>query len=173
MSGNKHRLQEPEPSASTSSLKRARIQPDTEPIVIDVDDDNLDVILAQIKEQEASEALAKQLQNDWDETSPNEGSSSRDAIVIDDEEDDDASMARRLAQEWGDSDILSIASHVSTQEDSQPGPSTIGSPEQEDPPDKILDQFRELFTSDRDCSKCGKPVSSPRGHVRDCLLSNL
>lgn len=36
-----------------------------------------------------------------------------------------------------------------------------------------LSQFRDLFTGTRCCSKCKKPVHSPRGHVRRPIFPHV
>src|SRR5882757_1208536 len=90
--------------------KRARkLSPDPEPGVAIVDEDNdLEVILAQIKEQEESEKLAKRVQDEWNH-SP--------ADVVDETTDSDEALARRLAKEWtgevdADGDPIAGPSHL-------------------------------------------------------------
>ncbi|KAJ6623142.1 hypothetical protein B0H10DRAFT_2011350 [Mycena sp. CBHHK59/15] len=141
--------------------KRARVQPKDEPEIISVDDEDeeLDAILARIKESEESEKLARQLQNEWAAGS----STGPDVIDLEDLEDD-AAMARRLAAEWGTEDDGKLPELTSR---TKPGPSRANySCDADDiPPDEKLAQFRSFFTAERSCSKCGKLVRSPRGFV--------
>ena len=87
----------PSPSDSDIPAKRARraSEPDPEPIMMEYDDDDLDMILVRIQEQEASEALARKLQDEWNGVA----GSSDQPVVLDDTEGD-AAMAKRLADEW-------------------------------------------------------------------------
>ncbi|KAJ7508602.1 hypothetical protein B0H11DRAFT_1848236 [Mycena galericulata] len=171
------------PSNAISPAKRARKGPPVKPkdediVVVEDDEDDLEIILARIKESEESERLAKQLQNEW-------GSSSKSEIIDVDSEnlEDDAAMARRLAAEWGqeesgnsevapETELVDVdaweprASASTSTNNVQAGPSRRLSSDADDvPPDQILTEFRSLFIAERSCSKCGKPVKSPRGFV--------
>ncbi|KAJ6520326.1 hypothetical protein C8R45DRAFT_954760 [Mycena sanguinolenta] len=79
----------PSKAGNPKGHKRARVQPKDEDVVEIVDDeDDLETVLALIKESEENEKRAK-----------SQGNTSAEVIDIDDE--DDAAMARRLAAEWG------------------------------------------------------------------------
>ena len=147
----------------------------TENLVIDVDaedgDESLDSILAQIKAQEESEALAKRLQDEWDQSSDSAGPSnvpnSNEPDGVECIEDDEA-MARRLAAEWDAADAIPAVLDP-------PGPSSTASnkgkaPETDLTADQVLRCHKDTFTAPRVC-QCGKLVSSPRGHVRVLPLS--
>jgi hypothetical protein len=180
------------PSVSTQrAAKRGALAPATrdEPIVIsDDEDDSVEIVLARIKEQEQSEALAKQLQDEWRrEVLTNNlnlpiASSSRtqddDVIMIDSGTEDDEAMARRLAKEWAQTGSSSPSRSQETSK-KQPcitskGNSKGKSPEksssvgQAHAPDEKLRECRGAFTADRECSKCGSLVQSPNGHVGCC-----
>ncbi|KAF7307392.1 UBIQUITIN-CONJUGAT-2 domain-containing protein [Mycena indigotica] len=139
-------------SASPSKArKRARV-PDEDVIVISDEEDDLEEILALIKQNEESEKLARQLNQSTHHSTQ--------------ECDDDEALARRLAAEW---DALD-----QTQENPEPGPSKSGSAseprshihnELDASPDIKLNEFRPFFTAARPCSKCGKMVAAPRGFV--------
>jgi hypothetical protein len=78
--------------------KRSRKSPSptgSEVIVLEDDEEDLDAILAHIKEQEESEQLARRLQEEWNGTS-----SVEDPIVVDGNMENDEALARKLAQEW-------------------------------------------------------------------------
>jgi hypothetical protein len=156
-----------------------------EKIIYSVDDeDDLAAIVARIKEQEESEALARQLQHVWnganastDAAGPN--GTNNDLLTDDNGEDDgsDEAMARRLALEWELED--QTIKNASTSSNSVYNPpislpssasgeqsfSTCLLPDDDDPPDVKLLQFRDFFTGTRTCTKCKKPVESPRGEV--------
>jgi hypothetical protein len=161
--------------------KRARkLSPDPEPGVAIVDEDNdLEAILAQIKEQEESERLAKRVQDQWN-NSP--------ADVVDETTDSDEALARRLAKEWAsqvdaDGDPIAGPSHLPDNgkgSDGFVGISTPAGPSrqqsrafssslEEDTPDTKLSGFRDFFTAKKKCTNCGKLVKSPRGHVRGIM----
>jgi len=153
------------------------------------DPDDLKEILAQIKEQEDSERLARQLETDY---APSPSSSSAMPIDI----EDDAAMARQLAEEWALEDNTLEMNHEEIADSSDieilPGPSntkvqrhadnefpngTFNSTSSKlaDPkfyklanvrPDAALEPFKQIFTVSRNCSKCSKDVKSPRGDVR-------
>jgi len=161
-------------SIASESRKRSRKSTAQEIILIDDadDEDDLAAILAQIKQQEESERLAKELQGSW-----NDASGSKNPILID---EDDEALAKRLAREWADEDEEMEISAI------QPTPSSSYTasiplqpsfeidrprkvPDHAKSPDKSLSAFRHLFTATRACSKCGKDVPSPRGHVRQMI----
>lgn len=154
------------PSPSSQNHKRIR----TDPIVIedDSDDDDLPRILAQIKQQEESEKLAKQLQEEW---AP--AGSSSNAIVI---EDDDEAFARQLAKEWGEAEANNHSSGSKQTETEAVVPRSPESPKiqhrpsyqysaEERTPTEIMSFYRSTFTVERPCTKCGESVQSPRGYV--------
>ncbi|KAJ7922900.1 hypothetical protein B0H13DRAFT_1982237 [Mycena leptocephala] len=156
----------------TKGRKRTRVKPKDEDIITIEDDDDLEVILAQIKASEESENLAKKLQKDW-------GASSTSPEVIDvDDLEDDAAMARRLAAEWGTEPIATSSKTPETVDvDTWEHPAETGTssakaasrtpsfPSDNISPDEKLAEFRTFFTTERPCSNCGKPVKSPRGFV--------
>ncbi|KAJ7110312.1 hypothetical protein C8R43DRAFT_1042195 [Mycena crocata] len=154
------------PSSSASPNKRARKKAriQTEDVItVEDDEDDLEMILAQIKASEESEKLARKLQNGYDP----------EVIDVDDLEDD-AAMAKRLAAEWGDEagteavdvDAWQPAATVADPSSAQAGPSrTLSSNSDSIPPDQKLAEFQSFFIAERSCSKCGKPVKSPRGFV--------
>ncbi|CAL1694625.1 unnamed protein product [Somion occarium] len=152
----------------------------------DEEEEPLDSILARIQEQEQSEQLARQLHQQWNDSSNGEGSGSsrRDVISVDDSYESDEALARRLASEWNEQDddiiVLDVptASPSSLQDQVKSGSSigiTSASPSgraSQGPPEDAVDsadveleQHREVFVRIRQCTKCGKDVESPRGHV--------
>ncbi|KAJ7729238.1 hypothetical protein DFH07DRAFT_850323 [Mycena maculata] len=163
------------PSNTISPTKRARKQSRGEPdeediVVVEDDEDDLEIILARIKESEESERLAKKLQSDWG------SSSNREIFDVDDDPlEDDAAMARRLAAEWGQETGDSEASEIVPLDvdaweppasSAKAGSSrTLSSDADDVPPDQRSTEFRPVFIAERSCSKCGKPVKSPRGFV--------
>ncbi|KAF7302969.1 UBIQUITIN-CONJUGAT-2 domain-containing protein [Mycena kentingensis (nom. inval.)] len=124
-------------SPSSPSKPRKRTKTEQVIVISDGEEDDLEAILAQIKESEERERV--------------QGSSG----------EDDAALARRLAAEWAAEDAPDVqvvdAPHASSSKEEN-------SPD-DAPPDAILQQFRNLFTAERNCSKCGKTVKSPRGFV--------
>ncbi|KAJ3789983.1 hypothetical protein GGU10DRAFT_304042 [Lentinula aff. detonsa] len=140
-----------------NSKKRFHITTSEPTIIID-DDDDITEILAQIKQHEESEKLAKQLQ---DECAP--GGSSSNAIVI--EDDQDAVLARRLAEEWEAADAAERKSGKSSSQPTKQRKYSLRSPAEQQTPTESLSVYRPLFTSGRPCTKCGKAVASPRGYV--------
>ncbi|KAJ7492154.1 hypothetical protein FB451DRAFT_1217166 [Mycena latifolia] len=159
-------------SPAKRARKRPRVQPKNEDIII-IDDDEVDEdedlqsILAQIKASEESEKLAHTLHRE-------NGSSSNPEII---DVDDDAALARRLAAEWANEDESGDAEPETVDVDdweapansasssAKAGPSRTFSDVDDVSPDQKLAEFRSFFTAERSCSKCGKPVKSPRGFV--------
>lgn len=149
--------------------KRPRVQPKDEDVVLVDDDEDLQTILARINQMEESEQLARKLQKQV-----GSGSSSNAEIIDIDDTEDDAALARRLAAEWGaetdepetvDVDAWEPPASAAASS-AKAGPSRTLSDEDNVPPDQRLAEFRSFFTAERNCSKCGKPVKSPRGFVR-------
>ncbi|KAF8240745.1 hypothetical protein L208DRAFT_1383663 [Tricholoma matsutake] len=188
--GHKRQIASDSKDAASSPSKRMRkLSPDVErdAIVIDEDDD-LDEILAQIKEQEESEKLALILQDEW-----NHPPASGDVVSSGSTTESDEALARRLAEEWGEQldddgdttigpsklverDQNSNAEKPGVQTGVQTGSSkpaqsshcrsrTYSTSTEGGTPDTKLSEFRDLFTTNRECTKCGKVVKSPRGHV--------
>jgi baculoviral IAP repeat-containing protein 6 len=173
---------------STSATKRRKLGPDQEyeEITAAEYEEDLDSILIRIKEQDDSEALALQLEAEWNSTAnvPRVGNSNEmDVIVIpDDDEENDEEMARRLAQEWDEQDSRNVnvpsqpISSSSSRSDSplpvkrRPSSSSfkLSPPGPDTPPDEKLLEYQDLFTQERSCPKCNKTVESPRGQV--CVL---
>jgi baculoviral IAP repeat-containing protein 6 len=190
----KRSLSSDQPSGRYSKRIRKAPVPEPEDVLIiedsdHEDPDDLKEILAQIKEQEDSERLARQLETDY-VPAP----SGSKAMPIDIE--DDAAMARQLAEEWALEDNMLEMNHEEIANSSDieflPGPSSNTKvqrhAESESPnagilnstlagpkfyksanvrPDAALEPFKQLFfTISRKCSKCSKDVKSPRGSVR-------
>jgi baculoviral IAP repeat-containing protein 6 len=158
-----------------------------DPIVIsdDEDEESLETILAQIKEQDESEALAIRLQQEWNTADTSVAShpvasSSRlpdedEIMAIDLSDADDDEALTRLAEEWeeipSDNDLTIISAPLK--------PTLYGDSSRskannfdtsplidESAPDQKLRQCSEMFVSDRTCSICQTVLPSPRGHVR-------
>ncbi|EKM61580.1 uncharacterized protein PHACADRAFT_204748 [Phanerochaete carnosa HHB-10118-sp] len=95
--------------ASDGRSPKRRAQPE-EVIIVDSDDDDLEAILAKIKQQEESEAQAKRLQTEWasNNQAPQAGPSRLDEPVpiadVPIAETDEA-LARRLQEEWAAEDV--------------------------------------------------------------------
>ncbi|CCL98146.1 uncharacterized protein FIBRA_00140 [Fibroporia radiculosa] len=67
------------------------------------DEEPLEVVLAKIKAQEESEALARQLQQEWDNPSSGSGNATSSDLMQHSStgtEESDEALARRLAKEW-------------------------------------------------------------------------
>ncbi|KAI0931610.1 hypothetical protein AcW2_000464 [Taiwanofungus camphoratus] len=157
MADRQRRLSTPDTPPSNQRLKEA--------IVVD-DEELLEVVLSKIRAQEESEALARRLQDEW-----NESTGVRD--VYDDsnpetvDELDDEALARHLALEWealdGDHTISERQPVLGI-----PGSSgTRGKPPSGTAshiPTDRLRQYQDLFIGTRQC-KCGSTLDSPRGHV--------
>ncbi|KAJ7269247.1 hypothetical protein B0H12DRAFT_1200493 [Mycena haematopus] len=155
--------------SKSSSRKRARVQPNDDIVAIEDDEDNLEAVLALIREHEENEQRAKLQQV--------QGNSTSTAVIDIDDFEDDAAMARRLAAEWGtepDLEPVQTSSKVVDVDAWEPnveptsasktnnGPSSHVN---DIPPDDELAQFRSFFNASRSCTNCGKPVKSPRGFV--------
>ncbi|KAK7063792.1 hypothetical protein R3P38DRAFT_3164771 [Favolaschia claudopus] len=161
--------------ASPKARKRARQNQEVVEISDGSDEDDLESILALIKESEEKERRAQNVAG---------SSRSSELIDVDGEVEDDAAMARRLAAEWGTLEpepTQPSAKNVSetVDVDDWKSPTTTSgtlaksrdfSETDHLPPDERLAEYRTLFTSERDCSNCGKPIKSPRGYVRNVLL---
>lgn len=178
-------------SPSLGSSERAFKKQATDDIVLQKDDDDLADILAQIKQHEESEALARKLQEEWNGESGSRatGSSSsrsNSSPVLAEEgpvdlKEDDEAFARRLAAQWAEEDGVAP--------DDGPGPSTLrvsnvdvrthnttsipvttrltaDSDAHEATPDEKLTQYRDVFVGSRNCTECGHELLSPRGYVR-------
>jgi hypothetical protein len=130
---------------SPRQQKRSRIQVDPEVIVIadedEEEEDDMAAILASIKEQEESEALARRLQDEWNGTG-GEPSGGDEVIWIED---------------YSEGEYLDERPNVS---------SPSHEPDPDAPPEQNLLPFRDFFTGDRPCPQCKKPIKSPRGYVR-------
>lgn len=169
----------PEPSTTAASTKRARKNKAPAEIIViedsDEEDDELKEILAQIKAQEASENLAKELQDEFAED-------------VDTPMEDDEALARRLAEEWAKEEDAMEKTTLSSLRSSLPdgSSSSIPVPERDHStdidaatskgkakeckvthtkPDEALATYRSTFTRSRKCSSCGDDVKSPRGCV--------
>jgi hypothetical protein len=188
--GRKRKIASNIPSSASKRVRKISSDVDRDAIAIDEDED-LDAILARIKEQEESEKLALKLQDEW-----NHSSGSGDIVLSDEPAESDEALARRLAKEWGNQvdgdidpipgpsniaerdqgfdDIVEISKPVGPQtrpsELTRPSYSrskTYSTLAEGGTPDTKLSQFRDLFTANKKCTKCGKAVKSPRGHVRE------
>ncbi|KAI0756394.1 hypothetical protein C8Q80DRAFT_26988 [Daedaleopsis nitida] len=156
-------------------------------ITEDDEEDSLESILAQIKAQEESETLAKQLHDEWNAPGPSSSRASRgpraapvarghndvavDVIEIsddDDEPEDDEAMARRLAREWEADGVALIELSASTSQSEPRATRTQNNAESITSSDvpyiSKLERYRDLFTGEKTCS-CGANFASPRGHV--------
>ncbi|KAJ7201312.1 hypothetical protein GGX14DRAFT_524435 [Mycena pura] len=173
----KRPLSPPDVSSAESARKRPRVPPKGGDIIVidDDNDDDLQDLLTRIKESEQSEKLARKLQSEWGASS-----SSHEIIDVDDIEGSDAALARRLAAEWAEEPAAAAANQPDSfdvdawEPPSTSGPSrtTLSHVEHNNvPPDQKLQEFRSFFTGDRGCSRCGKPVESPRGYVVFSLAS--
>lgn len=158
----------------------------------DDDEDSIESILAQIKAQEESEALARKLQQEWNLAKSTSGpstsrvsaqaprpSTSYDAgdnvIEISDDEDvpeNDEEMARRLAREWGTDSEVQILSRLGGASSENDKGKSKSAPVSQLPPLAKIDECRDIFVGDKSCSSCGAKVASPRGHVRASLLAS-
>ena len=170
-----------------SPKRRAQSSP-KEVIVIDSDEDDgdLESILALIKQQEQSEALARQLQAEWTNShqAPQAGQSRQDEpIIIEDDPlvESDEALARRLQAEWAVEDPATepeASASCSSREQSHPSASgsRVGPPAyrsdnaSESLPNDRLRTYEDLFVSTRKCTKCQKDTPSPRGYVRVLCL---
>lgn len=147
----------PSKGNSRSSSKRARKSTAVSSEIVVLDDgseDDLETILARINEQEESERLAKALHGEWNQPSGSlcpHGSGGAANL------EDDEALARRLAKEW--------------EQATNPPNNSGNSDREEQPPDKILSDYRNTFICSRECTKCGTLVKSPRGFVGVSSLS--
>lgn len=170
-------------SSGSGPAKPAKIPrhgPANNPIVISDDDDDLQEILAQIKAQDDSEALAKSLQKELDHDA---GSSSHgahveectDVIMVDsgseDAEVEEVVKTKAKANSSGKDKgkgkaVARTNGAASSRSPHKQAKETITVKPGEEPPDERVIPFRELFTSSRHCSKCNQELESPRGDVR-------
>lgn len=176
---------------ASPATKRRKLGPDQEfeeITVVEYEEDDMEAILAQIKEQEDSEALARQLEAEWNDSDDMPSTSTKNVkpnisneditIISDDGEEDDEAMARRLAREWEEQDLIRNESPeplLEAQSSSQSHPPTSWNrpaprksmlqSETESPPDQKLQEFRSLFTQERNCPKCNKTIGPIRGQV--------
>lgn len=181
------------PSADASD-DRASKRHATEAAVLEDDEDDLADILAQIKQHEESEALARKLQEEWNGsisngsgTSSHSRSSSSESSILSDNESsksqhDDEAFARRLAAQWAQEDGIAVepAASVSTPRvnkgKNRDGIATIPTMQStiangdvnQGTPDENLLQYRDFFVGSRNCIECGHELLSPRAYVR-CL----
>ncbi|KDQ63011.1 hypothetical protein JAAARDRAFT_363439 [Jaapia argillacea MUCL 33604] len=158
---------------------------------VDSDPDGLAAILALIKQQEESEALAIKLHSELNDgadvidltgqhyavpsastSNGASGSGSRgDAIDVDDE---DVQMIDSPGPSSSDRDPQ--ASHAAREapgvsgQNKESSLSSYSHPESTTPPDVILSEYRSTFTRTRKCTKCGGDVESPRGFVSPLLI---
>ena len=156
-----------------------------EPVVISDDDGDepLEVILAKIKEQEQSEALARQLQAQWHDSGPSSSGSAAEGepIVLDDDYepsvDSDEALARRLAAEWAAEDVPALPQATSSglplssssgSSGSLPSPATTPTENiaADIAPNIKLRAHENLFLATKECTKCKTVINSPRGFVR-------
>ncbi|KAI0713150.1 hypothetical protein C8T65DRAFT_645711 [Cerioporus squamosus] len=174
------------PPPSHSPRKRTKKSPAPEAVItVEDEEDDLESILAQIKAQEESEALARRLQEEWNASGPSSSGESSglggatqthaisDFIEVSDSEqpEDDEAFARRLSKTWEaevlDSDVEFIqpsSSHSKTRSSSSEKGKTRSDSSTVIPPIAKLEQCRDLFTGEKTCA-CGAKLPSPRGHV--------
>ncbi|KAJ3526987.1 hypothetical protein NM688_g8188 [Phlebia brevispora] len=146
-----------------------------EVIVISDDDEeeeSLDHILMRIQQQEESEALARQLQGQFDDRpGPSRAtSSSSPHVIVPSSDEDDEALARRLAREWAEEDaVAAIAAQplpdTSVCQPSTSSASVIVADHPRVTPNERLNEHFSLFTGNRPCTKCGAQIPSPRGYV--------
>lgn len=150
----------------------------------DSDDESLEVILAKIKEQEQSEALAKQLQARWasgGEPSSSSHANHSETIIIDDDDDimadNDEDLARRLAAKWAAEDEVAESQASSSQQLSFQSsglasssrslvPMDVDEDSDNGTPNTRFRAYENLFIATRQCTKCKTDITSPRGYVR-------
>lgn len=168
------------------SRPRKRHAPDVI-VVSDGEEESLEDILLKIKQQEESEALARQLAEHWSGSSmPQASSSNHQHLLLDDDEmeayegiEGDEAMARRLADLWAAEDqaqaqlplpAVPVASNTSSGSSAGPsrsyGASSAGGLTSDGTADEKLNVYRDLFVRTRKCTKCHEDVPSPRGYVR-------
>jgi baculoviral IAP repeat-containing protein 6 len=145
-------------SQPRSSSKKQRV--DSSITIEEDEEEDLQLVLQQIKEQEASELLARRLQEEWDQNAQ-AGPSTSNSIDL----ESDEALARRLAAEWERQDAQSDVEFV---ESDTKEPEELDEHRHDiDTPDVQLAAFRDMFISSRPCTKCNKAVPAPRGYV--CL----
>lgn len=150
----------------------------------DSDDESLEVILAKIKEQEQSEALAKQLQAQWasgGEPSSSGHTNDPKTIIIDDDDtmadNNDEDLARLLAAEWAAEDEVAESQASSSQQLSfqsfglasssrSLALMDVNDDSDSGTPNTRLRAHEDLFIATRQCTKCKTDITSPRGYVR-------
>jgi hypothetical protein len=169
------RKRPPTANDSDSEIAHKRQATEETGTIVEGDEDDLEYILAQIRQQEESEALARKLQHEWNSGSESKtGESSLSAIKDGDGQilDDDEAFARLLAAEWAEEDDAPTESTL-------PGPSATRRGERHHAaherngkaamtngtPDSQLESYRELFVGSRSCTECGHEIISPRGYV--------
>ncbi|THH19009.1 hypothetical protein EW146_g2092 [Bondarzewia mesenterica] len=185
MAGRKRRSSVISHIDTERSPKRSR----REESQLEEDEDDLEAILARIREQEESEALARKLQDEWNSADTTDATGfemDHNAIVIAEEDEDEdiqvvdgEALAKRQSSEdvkkGNRVSVASSSSSIKTRgrqfavgQSAQPGPSRsvpLSSPGLNTPPDIRLEQYVDLFTAKRSCSKCGSSLDSPRGFV--------
>jgi len=164
--------------------KRSRIDREVIDINDSEDDDDVGAILARITEQEERERRAHA-------SAPGPSNS----IVVDDIEGDEALARRLAQEwgkeqhqptpsryngatthetQLTPDDEIEILEVRKVQDPQTSPPPVTSSKFQEQrnifardlgPPDERLSDFQDFFAGNRNCSKCQKPVASPRGHV--------
>lgn len=162
-------------SSLPSERSHKRHAPDV--IYIDDDEDDLQAILAQIKQQEESEALARRLQQEWAAEDANSTADAMEDVRMSSSSgpddypnvEDDETMARRLAAEWAAEDA---PERVSIRKESSSHTQRDSSSSQNHKADRTnmtatekLEFFREFFTGTRNCVECDHEVLSPRAFV--------
>ncbi|GBE77250.1 Baculoviral IAP repeat-containing protein [Sparassis crispa] len=169
MRTRKRRYSDHDTSEPSSRTKRRTPQRSEVITISDDEEEPLESVLAKIKAQEESEALARKLQQDWADNAqpaPSAGTSSNadrghDEEVIDLTREDDEALAKRLAKEWEALDEV-------PQQVTGPSKGKRKAYEVEEDhdvtPDKKLERYHELFIGTKRC-QCGEELSSPRGHV--------
>ncbi|KAI0050598.1 hypothetical protein FA95DRAFT_1555521 [Auriscalpium vulgare] len=151
MVSRKRRVSNPVSDASVSPgrpMKRPRHSQDDE-------NDDLAAILAQIKQQEDSEALARQLQEEWNNEAAEDRVEGSSDIHLD--VGPFASSSGRQLRSSGGSIPQNVAAGTSHNASS----SNLN---EDETPDIPLAQARHLFTGDRQCPGCKGKLKSPRGY---------
>src|SRR6202034_4551894 len=130
-----------------------------------------------------------QLQHEWGGASASCNAAGPNGTInglsTDDNGEDDGSdeaMARRLALEWqledqtinnastSSNSVYNLSVSLPSSASGEQSFSTCLFPDDDDPPDVKLLQFRDFFTGTRTCTKCKKPVESPRGEVSPLFI---
>jgi len=171
MSDGKRRRSASSEVIDLTKRSKSRLEPHA---AENTEDDDLEVILARIKEQEESEALARRLQDEWnnvDDAFNASAQTSSAAFVKDSNMDEDEALAIQLSLEELKKNehagsVRQDSSRTSQHKNTAQTRQLHEFSDDDSPPDVSLMSHRSLFTGDRPCANCGHLISSPRGFVR-------